>query len=149
MFGLNIFVRVQTFRRGPPVPPRNFCHPGTGKPETIRMYFFTFNILQKWKSQNPFCCRLWHWWVSGFEQLKSVALSFTCFFVNERLCHLTTFYIWLSIKSICAVYNTFISLHSRIVSLSRVKLTLSRNSACSWQISRFTHGSSWFLSVLL
>ena len=28
MFKLKIFVRVQTFRRGPPVPPRNFCHPG-------------------------------------------------------------------------------------------------------------------------
>ena len=27
MFGLNIFVRVQTFRRVPPVLPRNFCHP--------------------------------------------------------------------------------------------------------------------------
>ena len=27
MFGLKIFVRVQTFRRGPPVLPRNFCHP--------------------------------------------------------------------------------------------------------------------------
>ena len=29
MFGLKIFVRVQTFQRGPPVPPHNFCHPGT------------------------------------------------------------------------------------------------------------------------
>ena len=28
MFGLKIFVRVQTFRRMPPVLPRNFCHPG-------------------------------------------------------------------------------------------------------------------------
>ena len=27
MFGLKIFVRVQTFCRGPPMPPRNFCHP--------------------------------------------------------------------------------------------------------------------------
>ena len=27
MFGLKIFVRVQTFRRAPPVPPHNFCHP--------------------------------------------------------------------------------------------------------------------------
>ena len=27
MFGLKIFVRVQTFRRVPPVLPRNFCHP--------------------------------------------------------------------------------------------------------------------------
>ena len=27
MFGLKIFVRVQTFRRMPPVLPRNFCHP--------------------------------------------------------------------------------------------------------------------------
>ena len=25
---LKIFVRVQTFRRGPPALPRNFCHPG-------------------------------------------------------------------------------------------------------------------------
>ena len=30
MFGLKIFVRVQTFRRVPPVLPRNFCHPGRG-----------------------------------------------------------------------------------------------------------------------
>ena len=29
MFGLKIFIRVQTFWRGPPVPPRNFCHPGS------------------------------------------------------------------------------------------------------------------------
>ena len=29
MFGLKIFVRIQTFRRGLPVPPQNFCHPGT------------------------------------------------------------------------------------------------------------------------
>ena len=28
MFGLKIFVWVQTFRRVPPVLPRNFCHPG-------------------------------------------------------------------------------------------------------------------------
>ena len=28
MFGLKIFVRVQTFRRVPPVLPCNFCHPG-------------------------------------------------------------------------------------------------------------------------
>ena len=28
MFGLKIFVRVQTFRRAPPVRPCNFCHPG-------------------------------------------------------------------------------------------------------------------------
>ena len=27
MFGLKIIVRVQTFQWGPPVPPRNFCHP--------------------------------------------------------------------------------------------------------------------------
>ena len=27
MFRLKIFVRVQTFRRVPPVLPRNFCHP--------------------------------------------------------------------------------------------------------------------------
>ena len=29
-FRLNIFVRVQTFWRGPPVLPCNFCHPGKG-----------------------------------------------------------------------------------------------------------------------
>ena len=28
MFGLKLFVWVQTFRRVPPVLPRNFCHPG-------------------------------------------------------------------------------------------------------------------------
>ena len=28
LFGPKIFVRVQTFRRVPPVLPRNFCHPG-------------------------------------------------------------------------------------------------------------------------
>ena len=27
MFGLKIFVRVKTFRQGPPVPPHNFCYP--------------------------------------------------------------------------------------------------------------------------
>ena len=29
MFGLKIFVRVQTFRQVPPVPPNNFCHPAS------------------------------------------------------------------------------------------------------------------------
>ena len=29
MFGLRIFVRVQIFRRVPPVLPRNFCHPAS------------------------------------------------------------------------------------------------------------------------
>ena len=29
MFGLKIFVRVQTFRRVPPVLPCNFCHPAS------------------------------------------------------------------------------------------------------------------------
>ena len=32
MFRLKIFVRVQTFRRGPPVPPHNFCHPEVEEP---------------------------------------------------------------------------------------------------------------------
>ena len=27
MFGLKTFVQIQTFRRVPPVLPRNFCHP--------------------------------------------------------------------------------------------------------------------------
>ena len=31
MFGLKVFVQVQTFRRGPPVPPHNFCHPGLNR----------------------------------------------------------------------------------------------------------------------
>ena len=34
MFGLKIFVRVQTFRQVPPVLPRNFCHPAI-KPNMI------------------------------------------------------------------------------------------------------------------
>ena len=29
MFWLKIFVLVQTFRQGPPVPSHNFCHPAT------------------------------------------------------------------------------------------------------------------------
>ena len=29
MFGLKIFVQIQTFRRVPPVLPRNFCHPAS------------------------------------------------------------------------------------------------------------------------
>ena len=33
MFGLKIFDRVKTFRRVPPVLPRNFCHPAKGKIE--------------------------------------------------------------------------------------------------------------------
>ena len=31
MFGLKIFVRVQTFQRVPPVLPGNFCHPANHK----------------------------------------------------------------------------------------------------------------------
>ena len=31
MFGLKIFVRVQTFQRVPPVLPCNFCHPENTK----------------------------------------------------------------------------------------------------------------------
>ena len=36
MFGLHIFVRVQTFWRVPPVLPRNFCHPGINR--TVHQY---------------------------------------------------------------------------------------------------------------
>ena len=35
MFGLKIFVRVQTFRWVPPVLPRNFCHPDVSTNEII------------------------------------------------------------------------------------------------------------------
>ena len=36
MLGLKVFVRVQTFRRAPPVLPCNFCHPDAWK----LWYFF-------------------------------------------------------------------------------------------------------------
>ena len=39
MFGLRIFVWVQTFRRGPPMPPHNFCHPGISYYLVINRYF--------------------------------------------------------------------------------------------------------------
>ena len=50
MFGLKIFVRVQIFRRVPPVLPRNFCHP-------VSEQFFPisfFNIISQIISQYCF-----------------------------------------------------------------------------------------------
>ena len=53
MFGLKIFVQVQTFMRIPPVLPCNFCHPGWTWTEAMsaavlstRLWFFTafFNL---------------------------------------------------------------------------------------------------------
>ena len=41
MFGLKIFVRAQTFRRVPPVLPRNFCHPA------LESVFFGHGIVRK------------------------------------------------------------------------------------------------------
>ena len=46
MFGLKIFVRVQTFRRGPSVPLHNFCHPGCiCKGKSLKMHVFIVNVL--------------------------------------------------------------------------------------------------------
>ena len=46
MFGLKIFVGVQTFRRGPPVPPHNFCYPGCiCKGKSSKMHMFIVNVL--------------------------------------------------------------------------------------------------------
>ena len=61
MFGLKICVRVQTFWRGPPVPPHNFCHPGTlstWQKENKRNCYLSFAMVQgmsfsyfgEWKS---------------------------------------------------------------------------------------------------
>ena len=45
MFGLKLFVRVQTFRRGPQVPPHNFCHPAqvSDTPKVISNGSIDFN----------------------------------------------------------------------------------------------------------
>ena len=60
MFGLKIFVRVQTFRRVPPVLPCNFCHPvsrqggaqcGPHRPQQQK-----YNNGQIWR--RPFCLYL-------------------------------------------------------------------------------------------
>ena len=44
MFGLKIFARVQTFRRVPPVLPRNFCHP-----VKVDVQFSPTNIRLVWR----------------------------------------------------------------------------------------------------
>ena len=43
MFGLKTFVQVQTFRRGPPLSPYNFCHPASYN--TSLYLHEVFNIL--------------------------------------------------------------------------------------------------------
>ena len=46
MFGLKIFVRVQTFRRVPPVLPRNFCHPVISTlPDEKRWFIMMYIII--------------------------------------------------------------------------------------------------------
>ena len=49
MFGLEIFVRVQTFRQVPPVLPCNFCHPDMDQPavQYIRGFIKTFTFSGK------------------------------------------------------------------------------------------------------
>ena len=54
MFGLKIFVRVQTFRRVPPVLPRNFCHPGRECNPDIRKWV----VMQNLAIDLIFCCVL-------------------------------------------------------------------------------------------
>ena len=66
MFRLKIFVRVQTFRRVPPVLPCNFCHPGNdnvgwGNPVLrggvilVKTHFFYINFYQ---DQEPTLCNM-------------------------------------------------------------------------------------------
>ena len=45
MFKLKIFVRVQTFRRVPPVLPRNFCHPAVLQLDFDRVSSWTVAFL--------------------------------------------------------------------------------------------------------
>ena len=45
MFGLKIFVRVQTFRRVPPVLPRNFCHPALGSVVPLATFLLSFILI--------------------------------------------------------------------------------------------------------
>ena len=57
MFGLKIFVRVQTFRRVPHVLPRNFCHPASHIPILLlsaskvvcRTPFLVWRVNTTWK----------------------------------------------------------------------------------------------------
>ena len=82
MFGLKIFVRVQTFWRGPPVPPHNFCHPAQGfdeyvKEESGALRLFPVKDDQIWKAQN-FIAKIIH--------IPGHTLGHICFyFFNEKL----------------------------------------------------------------
>ena len=58
MFGLKIFVRVQTFRQGLPVPPHNFCHPAS--------------VHHTWKFESDWglFSYLWQIWGEGAYNVK-------------------------------------------------------------------------------
>ena len=68
MFGLKTFVRVQTFRRVPPVLPCNFCHPDPYlSPKSLRLRLISnglrphLYISAIWY-KNWFQLICWHFW---------------------------------------------------------------------------------------
>ena len=72
MFGLKIFVRVQTFRRVPPVLPRNFCHPDKDKDkqQTSQKLLMLSSPLSDWHSPT-----------------LNVMIRVAQFVRNSQLCH--------------------------------------------------------------
>ena len=78
MFGLKIFVRVQTFRRVPPVLPCNFCHPvrrrkegseeqiHQGQPNKSRIHI-TQQIYQRYTINTS---RIHHKYIDDTQQIR-------------------------------------------------------------------------------
>ena len=71
MFGLKIFVWVQTFRRVPPVLPRNFCHPESSSDPFGRI----MDTKYLWLSTHMYC---WAQYILAQKQIYQIV------FVWER-----------------------------------------------------------------
>ena len=80
MFGLKIFVRVQTFRRVPPVLPCNFCHPEAIKDPSKGG---RCSMLSIWGSFCHLWCfqasrtRVWKYQIMVLANVKWISFSLT------------------------------------------------------------------------
>ena len=77
MFGLKIFVWVQTFQRGPPVPPHNFYYPGCiCKGKSSKMHVFIVNVLLCYLVVAAVLSPVW--WVLCLYIYYFFAVAFLC-----------------------------------------------------------------------
>ena len=88
MFGLKTFVRVQTFQRGPSMPPHNFCHPALklplfifiGRPKKNRCLSFPCQsflcIVSSCHPRRPH--QTLYWWLIVLKMAPSVCGGQIC-----------------------------------------------------------------------